>query len=530
MPASSQGEIGRVLAERFTVTGPPLGEGASGVVHPARDQVTGRDVAVKVLHPHLARDQGALGALRLTTAGAAIQHAHIVGVVGLWADHERWLLVTERVEGIALSSLQGPMSVPAALSMALQLATAVAAAHDAGVVHGDVRAGNVLLGPGGAKLFDFGVARLAALGHESWTHPGWTAPEVVSGAAPSVASDLYGLGAVLYFALGLRPPYGGGSLGAVLAAQKEGVACLDVPRGVMALLDELLQPDPTRRPVRAADVVWALRRLCKRPSWRARTRRWIAPIRPAGPMVVHALDPQTGQPALVRSDLGARAARELVERLERDGWEVEASRVALGWSDLLIVGVVAIVASIAFPVVGTVLGLFAGLWWRSTRVRPELAEVLPPMHAAVPPRRAPEGAESMVVAGLLLLATAAALSLSPTLAVVPVAALTALAVWAFRQRTPALGEVARAARLDLLLTRVRAAIEQREHGVDGALTLLGELEEVQRLVGSGVLGVDRALEQATQLRERAVAAPLRSEQKTGRLLKAMRTEEADLDP
>ena len=92
-----------LLAGRFAVDGAPIGSGATGVVWPATDLATGRAVVVQVLHPQLEGDPAAMARLQAAAAVAGrLSHPHVVEVLGVWSDHGRWLLASERVDALAL--------------------------------------------------------------------------------------------------------------------------------------------------------------------------------------------------------------------------------------------------------------------------------------------------------------------------------------------------------------------------------------------------------------------------------------------
>lgn len=530
--------IGELLAGRFRVVGPPIGEGASGVVHPAVDEHTGRPVAIKMLHEHLVGDPAALARLE-AEAGIAgrLSHRRVVEVLGLWSDAGRWMLVTQRVDGCSLDQVQGPLAPEAAIALGIQVCDALVAAHDAGLVHGDLRPGNVLVGPAGASVFDFGVAssaRIAATGAgaDLPVRPGETAPELQGGAPPVPATDLYGLGVVLHRALTGELPYRGPSPFAVLAAQQEAPPPLPPgPSGLAQLVVDLLQPDPVRRPSDAAAVGDALRRLQRNPLRRVRAaRRWIAPVRPLRAWLVHGVDPATGGRAIVRAELGKGRALELAERLRAEGWQVGVAKEALSVADLVWVAILAVLSGVAVPILGAVVGAAIGLKWRSAGVQPRLREVLPIVRAPLPPRSAPAGAEYVVATGLALLATALLLWIEPWLALVPLVALAAILRAAWNSRAPDEEQVALHGRIATVFADARAAIEGRAHGLDRALALQGELEALERGWRAGQLEDRDVLLRAEALHVRAGSAARREEAATARTLEALRRTGTKVEP
>jgi serine/threonine protein kinase len=148
------------------------------------------------------------------------------------------------------------------------IADALYLAHRRGVVHRDVKPGNILLGPDGrAKLVDFGIAHSLAIGAERLTTTGMVigtlhsmAPEQLLGGSITPRTDLYGLGAVLYEALTGRPPYAESTPFAVIEAQKHGPPELPgVPPALARVIAACLQADPAQRPIHAGAVASALR-------------------------------------------------------------------------------------------------------------------------------------------------------------------------------------------------------------------------------------------------------------------------------
>ncbi|MEQ1505264.1 MAG: serine/threonine-protein kinase, partial [Myxococcota bacterium] len=324
-------EPGTVLAGRFEVDGPPLGSGASGVVYPAIDRATGRKVAAKLLHAAVADDRAALGRLQDEAAIAGrLRHPNVVEVLGLWSDGGRWVLVSDRVDGVALGGI-GPLAPAAVAALGLELVAGLDAAAHAGLVHGDVRPGNVLVGAtGGARLFDFGVSRVTA---EAAVRPGETAPERIDGGPPSPAGDVYGLGVVLYHALHGRLPFAGDTPWAMIGAQRAPVSAVPGPPGLAGLIRWMLNPNPIERPD-LATVRRALGKLRARPERRIGLRWPLPPVRVRSEWSVWGTYPATQAPAVVATGMSRRAAHRLATRLRAEGWQVRGVRTTFGWRDL----------------------------------------------------------------------------------------------------------------------------------------------------------------------------------------------------
>lgn len=202
-----------------------LGRGTMGVVWLARDRALDRLVALKVAAPGAAGWGARL--LREGRVAASLRHPHIVAVFAMGGEDAQPFLAMEFIEGGSLDVRlrEGPLPVRQAAAIAEKMAAALAFAHEAGVLHRDVKPSNIMLdGDGNPLLADFGLAAalagsgdLTLPGHVVGT-PAYLAPEILGGAShASAASDVYGLGAVLYACLTGRAPFVGESAGAILA-------------------------------------------------------------------------------------------------------------------------------------------------------------------------------------------------------------------------------------------------------------------------------------------------------------------------
>lgn len=500
------------LAERFELR-QPLGRGGTGEVWEAWDHVGDRTVAVKLLHEGLLADPVARGELESAVAAAGrLVHPAIVEVYGLWTHGNHRLLVSERVTGSPLASAPR-LSLEDALVLTLQVAEALERAHRNKRVHGDLRPGNVLCSPTGARVFDFGVGSppATAVVRDSTIRPGETAPEVVDGGPASPAADLYGLGVILVRAATGVGPFDRDTPYASLTAQRAGPPALsELPRGVRSLARALLEPEPDLRPADAAAVVRALARLRRHPGRVAGFGgRWFAPIRPLRAWVVHGRDPATGGPAVIRAGLGRAPAQALVERLRSEGWQVEASREALDVTDLVWAGTAGLVASVASPFLGFGLMTPLVLRWRSAGVRDRLREVLPAVRAPLPPRRLPPGNEVAVAAGFLLFALAASLVFAPPLALPLLAGLVWLAAASWRAPVDRGPSLARRGRVETALAEAHALLEAGTPDLDVDLGLYGEWVALDRAWRAGELAEVDLLDRVDGLsaRVRAAQAP-----------------------
>ncbi|WP_432826693.1 serine/threonine-protein kinase [Dactylosporangium sp. CA-092794] len=252
-----------------------IGAGGMSEVWRAEDEVLGRAVAVKVLTAPLAADP-LLRAATWTEARAAarLTHPHVTqvydyGEAALPGGATVAYLVMELVNGPSLAERlrRGPLPWPEAVTMAAQVAGALAAAHRIGIVHRDIKPGNVMLAPGGAKLLDFGIAALgggepATDGGRLVGTPAYAAPERLRPGAASPESDVYALGVVLYEALTGSRPLAVATWQEAVRAHRDGapVPPLDVPglpRQVRRLYLDCLSPDPAGRPTAEA-LSWSL--------------------------------------------------------------------------------------------------------------------------------------------------------------------------------------------------------------------------------------------------------------------------------
>lgn len=217
------GERDRLVAGRYRL-GERIGAGAMGIVWRARDERLRRTVAVKQLlvRPGLdavGTEEARSRAMREARIAARLQHPNAVTVYDV-AEHDDqpWLImeyVPSRSLGAELAE-RGPLPPYRVARIGSQVAAALAAAHDAGVVHRDVKPGNVLIAADGtAKITDFGISRavddvvLTATGLLSGT-PAYLAPELAQGGLPVSASDVFSLGSTLYAAVEGQPPFGTG--------------------------------------------------------------------------------------------------------------------------------------------------------------------------------------------------------------------------------------------------------------------------------------------------------------------------------
>jgi serine/threonine-protein kinase len=211
----------RVLGNRYEVDS-VLGQGGMAKVFKGTDRVLGRTVAVKVLSPQFAGDDQFVARFRREAqAAAGLNHPNIVSVFDTGDQGDVHYIVMEYVEGRTLRDAirqEGPLHPERAVEITEEVARALAAAHEAGLVHRDVKPGNIMLTSNGSdvKVMDFGIARTttgdtltqtaAVLGTASYL-----SPEQAQGQSVDARTDIYSLGCVLYEMLTGRPPFAGDS-------------------------------------------------------------------------------------------------------------------------------------------------------------------------------------------------------------------------------------------------------------------------------------------------------------------------------
>jgi serine/threonine protein kinase len=260
MAVATEGDL---IAERYKLVR-KVGSGAMGTVWQARDQLLRRDVAVKELlvrtgMTELQTDEARNRAMREARLAARLHHPNVISIYDVVEYEGRPCLIMEYLPSSSLADLiaeQGVLPVGTVARIGTQIASALAAAHTAGIVHRDVKPANVLLtGDNVAKLTDFGISRadgdatVTAAGLLAGT-PAYLPPEVAQGEDATFASDVYSLGAMLYAAVEGKPPFGTDDNAVALLHR---IATEEVPPPehavpLTATLVWMLRRDPKHRP------------------------------------------------------------------------------------------------------------------------------------------------------------------------------------------------------------------------------------------------------------------------------------------
>ena len=266
---------GTTLGGRYKLTD-RIAIGGMGEVWKARDQVLGRLVAIKILKEEYTDNESFLTRFRVEARHTALlNHPGIAGVFDYGEEQGSAYLVMELVPGPPLSTIierERKLEVDRTLSLIAQTARALAAAHEHGLVHRDVKPGNILVMPSGVvKITDFGIARLAdqvpltATGQVMGTAQ-YLAPEQATGQIATGSSDIYALGVIGYECLAGRRPFTGESQIAIALAQVNDAppALPDtIPAPVRQLIMSMLAKNPSERPkdatalAKAADALRA---------------------------------------------------------------------------------------------------------------------------------------------------------------------------------------------------------------------------------------------------------------------------------
>lgn len=285
-----QSALDEVFLGRYQVRS-VLGSGAMGTVFLGFDPKLERKVALKTLRLDrqisTERRRDLLSRLvKEAVVTAKFSHPNIVAIYDVQEGEDSAFLAMEFVDGTSLEPFvwgKTRLEPDQTIALGAQLARGLAAAHEHGLVHRDIKPANILLGRDGAiKITDFGIAELLTSMARNedvvFGTPGYLPPEALHGKGHDQASDLFALGAVLYFCITGRRPFEGKTVKEVIRKTLFGSALPpselvpDTPEPLEALLLSLLNPDPARRPTSASTVAERLESLA-----RSRRARWQPP-------------------------------------------------------------------------------------------------------------------------------------------------------------------------------------------------------------------------------------------------------------
>lgn len=254
---------GELIAGRYRLQR-KIGRGAMGVVWQAQDERLKRPVAVKQLLPDSALDDTApfrsvMRAMREARVAARLKHPHAIAVYDVAEQDGTPFLVMEYLPSRPLTEIlaeHGPLESGRVAAIGIQIASALAAAHEREILHRDVTPNNVLIGDDGtAKIADFGISH--ATGEGTMTGqgmvvgtPAFLAPEVADGKEPGYPSDVFSLGSTLYTALEGTPPYGtdDNQIALLKRVAHDGITAPRNTGPVANVLMRMLRQDPGERP------------------------------------------------------------------------------------------------------------------------------------------------------------------------------------------------------------------------------------------------------------------------------------------
>jgi len=246
-----------------------VGHGAFGEVYRAFDPTLQRHVALKLLLPRGADPEADAGELlREARALAKLRHPNVVAIYGVDRHDGRVGFWSDFVFGRTLSQLvdsQGPFGPPEAALIAIDVCKAAAAVHAAGLLHRDIKAGNVMREAGGRiLLMDFGLSHDGYRAVSSSGTPAYMAPEVLAGRPATIASDIYAIGVLMFFLLTGRHPVAGANFEELCRAHAAGARRNlldlrpDVPERLARVVDTATNPDPGQRFATAGQMIAAV--------------------------------------------------------------------------------------------------------------------------------------------------------------------------------------------------------------------------------------------------------------------------------
>ncbi|HKY43214.1 MAG TPA: protein kinase [Pyrinomonadaceae bacterium] len=319
-----------------------IGAGGMGDVYLARDTELDRSVALKVLPPSVATDQQRMRRfVQEAKAASSLNHQNIITIYEIGETDSTRFIATEFVDGVTLRQQlrRGRLTVPEILNIAIQIATGLAAAHEAGIIHRDIKPENVMLRnrDGFVKLLDFGLVKLtevsttttdteaptrALVNTDAGTVMGtvtYMSPEQARGKTVDERTDIWSLGVILYEMTTGIVPFGGETSADVIAAivktDPAPVSRLapDVPAKLEEIVAKALEKDRDERYQTTKDLLVDLRRLKKRLDFESESERSTAPDQTQS---IHST-PTAGQPSTLDSVRPTSSAEYIVSEIKR---------------------------------------------------------------------------------------------------------------------------------------------------------------------------------------------------------------------
>jgi serine/threonine protein kinase/beta-lactam-binding protein with PASTA domain len=253
-------KIGMVIGDRYEII-EKIGTGGMSDVYKAKDNTLDRCVAVKVLKQEFSENANFVSKFRIEAkAAAGLMHPNIVNVYDVGSENGIYYIIMELVEGITLKKYiekKSRLSVKEAVSIAIQVSMGIEAAHNAGIIHRDIKPQNIIISrEGKVKVTDFGIAKAATSNTISSNVMGsvhYTSPEQARGGYSDARSDIYSLGITMFEMLTGRVPFNGDTTVAIaikhiqeeLPPMHEIVP--DIPVSVEQIVDKCCQKNPDRR-------------------------------------------------------------------------------------------------------------------------------------------------------------------------------------------------------------------------------------------------------------------------------------------
>ncbi|MEV5554132.1 protein kinase [Nonomuraea wenchangensis] len=285
-----------------------LGEGGQGVVYLAKDQ-SGTLVAVKWLRPDQAGDAVSVERfLREVQVAQQVAPFCTAAVLGTGVEQDRPYIVSEYIEGPSLHRVvqeEGPRTGSVLHRLAIGTATALAAIHQAGIVHRDFKPANVIIGADGPRVIDFGIARAldatSTISSMVVGTPSYMPPEQIMGHTVGPAADMFAWGSAMVYAASGRAPFGSDTMPAVINRVLNQQPDLGVLEGqLLDVVTDCLNKDPAQRPTAEQVIMRLLQHPAAGSGILAQAAAEAAPQSPAGPPAPHgpsAAYPPPGRPS-----------------------------------------------------------------------------------------------------------------------------------------------------------------------------------------------------------------------------------------